>query len=87
MPREELAIQASAVLKSAKQKLKWMDKHPDRYDQSKKKDMQQYLNMLIKYAKEDKKNTRSAKRAAVLTSLKVLLVSIIPQSVRRVDIK
>ena len=87
MPREQLAMQASAVLRSAKQKLKWMDKHPERYDQRKKANMEAYLNMLIKFAKEEQKNTRSAKRASVLTLVKGLIASIIPHFIRKVVAK
>lgn len=87
MPRELLAGDASAVAKSAKSKLKWMDKHPDRYDRTKEDNMRQYLHMLITFAKNEQKNTRSAKRALVASQVKDLFVSIIPQSVRRVVAK
>lgn len=83
MPREQLVMEAKAAAAAAKHNLKWMDKHPDRYDQAKRADMQQYLRMLINFAKNEQKNTRSAKRASVLSQLKDLFVSIIPHAVRR----
>lgn len=87
MPREQLVSEARQAARAARHNLKWMDKHPDRYDEKKKKDMQQYLNMLIKFAKEDKKNTRFAERASVLSSVKGFVVSIVPHFARKVVAK
>ena len=87
MPREQMIKDAVKAGQAAKHNLKWMDKHPERFDGSKKEDMQSYLHMLINFSKNEQKNTRSAKRASLLSSVKDLLVSIIPQFVRRVVVK
>jgi hypothetical protein len=87
MPRELLVIEARAAAAAAKHNLAWMDKHPDRYDQAKAKDMRKYLKLMLHFSKMEIKNTRSAKRASVLSLFKGLIVSIIPQSVRRVVAK
>ncbi|HLT41987.1 MAG TPA: hypothetical protein VKZ95_04715 [Sphingobacteriaceae bacterium] len=87
MPRELLVAEARAAGQAAKKNLAWMDKHPERYDQTKANNMREYLHMLIKFSENEQKNTRSAKRALVLSSFKGFIVSIIPQSVRRVVAK
>jgi len=87
MPRELLISEARAAGQAAKKNLAWMEKHPDRYDQSKSDAMRDYLQMLIEFSKREQKNTRSAKRALVVSRAKDLFVSIIPQSVRRVVAK
>jgi len=87
MPRELLIAEARQAGQAAKHNLAWMDKHPDRFEQSKADDMRKYLEMLIAFSKNEQKNTRSAKRALVLSSFKGFIVSIIPYAVRRVLVK
>lgn len=87
MPREILIAEARAAGQAARKNLAWMDKHPDRFDQSKADDMRDYLHMLIAFSKNEQKNTRSAKRALVSSSIKGFIVSIIPYAVRRVLVK
>ncbi len=78
MSREQLAAEALAAGQAARHNLKWMDKHPDRIDQSKRKEMKEYLNSMIRFSKMEIKNTRSAKRASLRNRLKFLVVFIIP---------
>ncbi|HIW32676.1 MAG TPA: hypothetical protein IAA29_07805 [Candidatus Paenibacillus intestinavium] len=87
MPREQLIQDAVKAGQAAKHNLAWMDKHPERFDGSKKEGMQSYLHMLINFSKNEQKNTRSAKRASVATRFKDLFVSIIPQLARKVVMK
>lgn len=87
MPRELLVMEAREAAAAAKHNLKWMDKHPERYDQAKAKEMRKYLKLMIHFSKMEIKNTRSAKRASFVSSVKGFLVSIIPQSIRRVVVK
>jgi|GEM_PF-2122152 len=87
MPRELLVMEARAAAASAKHNLKWMDKHPERFDQTKAKDMRKYLKLMIHFSKMEIKNTRSAKRASVLSSFKGFIVSIIPHLQGKVVVK
>lgn len=87
MSRNQLILEARAAGQAAKHNLAWMDKHPERFEGCKKEDMQQYLHMLIRFSKNEQKNTRSAKRASLLSSLKDLIVSIIPRIARKVVVK
>lgn len=77
MSREELASDALAAGQAAKHNLEWMDKHPDRIDQSKREDMQEYLNGMIRFSEEEIKNARLAGRAGLRVRLKNLVVSIL----------
>lgn len=87
MSRESLVEDARRAGEAARHNLKWMDKHPDRFEQSKKEDMQAYLHMLIRFSENEQKNTRFAERASVATRVKDLFVSIIPQIDRRMVVK
>lgn len=79
MPREVLAAEALAAGRAAIHNLKWMKRHPERFDQSKKHDMETYLYMMIKFSKEEKKNARRLGRTSLKSRLRNLFASIIPQ--------
>ncbi len=84
LSREQLAAEALAAGQAAKHNLRWMDKHPERFDQSKRECMRKYLKSMIRFSKEEMKNARLAGRTSFRNHLKFLVVSIIPHSIRRV---
>jgi hypothetical protein len=65
MKRVDLAKEAAAAAKRAKHNLRWIEKHPDRIDQSKKEDMVAYLKMMVRFSKEEKKNDRRPGRSII----------------------
>lgn len=77
MTREQLVAEAVAVGQAAEHNLRWMKKHPERYDAELKEDMEAYLNMLIRFAKDEMKNARLAGRTPLRTRLRNLVASII----------
>ncbi|MFD2614471.1 hypothetical protein [Paenibacillus gansuensis] len=64
MCRDKLAKEALKAAKHAKHNLKWLKKYPERYDQNKRNQLEDYLNMLIKFAKLETKNARQLKRTS-----------------------
>ncbi|MEF2247718.1 hypothetical protein [Paenibacillus sp. IITD108] len=88
MSREQLVAEALAAGQAAKHNLRWMDKHPDRFDQSKREDMKEYLNNMIRFSKVEMKNARLAGRTSKLrTRLSSLVVSIIPHLIAKQHMK
>ncbi|RJX40908.1 hypothetical protein D3P09_02495 [Paenibacillus pinisoli] len=78
MLREQLADEARRAGRNAEHNLKWMEKHPDRFDPSKKLEMQAYLHSMIRFARIEIKNARRAGRTSKLrTRLSSLLLSIL----------
>ncbi|MHA6484509.1 hypothetical protein ACX1C1_21665 [Paenibacillus sp. strain BS8-2] len=78
MSREKLVEEASQAARNADHNLKWMDKHPERFDPSKKLEMQAYLHSMKRFAAVETKNARRPGRASKLrTRLKSLLSSIL----------
>lgn len=82
MSREQLAAEALEAGRAAEHNLRWMQKHPDRFDQRKKHDMETYLHMMLQFSKEEMKNARLAGRTSLRTRSRNLLLSIIAQLVR-----
>jgi len=78
LSREQLAAQALAAGQAAKHNLRWMDKHPERFDQSKREDMKKYLNSMIRFSKAEMRNARLAGRTSLRKHLKFLVKSILP---------
>ncbi len=77
MSREQLAAEALAAGQAARHNLRWMEKHPERIDQSKRVEMEQYLNSMIRFSKEEMKNARRAGRTSLRNRLKFLVKSIL----------
>lgn len=77
MSRQQLIQEALRVAVNARHNLLWMERHPDRYDQSKKADMQAYLRKMRRFAKEEIKNARRAGRTSLRNRLKNLIASIL----------
>lgn len=79
MSRNLLIADALAAGKAAKHNLEWMAKHPERIDQNKRLDMEDYLNMMIVFSEIEIRNARRSGRTSLRTRLKCLVVSIIAQ--------
>ncbi|GBG09470.1 hypothetical protein PAT3040_04116 [Paenibacillus agaridevorans] len=78
MSREKLIEEARQAAQNADHNLQWMDKHPDRFDPTKKLEMQAYLHSMKRFASIEMKNARRPGRALKLrTRLKSLLSSIL----------
>lgn len=80
MNRLTIIAEAHAAGRAAKHNLKWIRKHPDRIDASKRKYMEAYLRMMIRFAKKEMKNARRAGRAQLRHRSRNLFVSIIPHT-------
>jgi len=79
MNRVELIEGARTAAKHAKHNLRWIEKHPDRIDPSKREDMVAYLNRMIRFAEAEKKNARLAGLTRLRCRLSNLVVLIISQ--------
>lgn len=77
MSREQLAADARRVGSNAVHNLKWMRKHPDRYDMRKREEMEAHLRMMARMARSEKKNARLAGRTSWRTRSKELLFFIL----------
>lgn len=75
MSRERLAEEALRAARNAEHNLRWMDKHPDRYDPAKKLEMQAYLHSMKRFAAIEMKNARRPGRASSLRSRLMSLLS------------
>lgn len=87
MDRDQLVVEARAAGQAARHNLEWLDKHPERFDQSKKEEMQSYLHMLINFSENEQKNARRLGRTRFSTPIKSLIASIIPHITRKVVVK
>lgn len=83
MSRDQLEAEALIAGRAAVHNLKWMKKHPERFDQSKKHDMETYLYMMIHFSKEEIKNAHRPGWTSLRTRSRNLFVSIIPQRIIR----
>ncbi|REK54747.1 MAG: hypothetical protein C6W55_10480 [Thermobacillus sp.] len=79
MDRQALAREAEAAARRARHNLRWIRKHPDRIDQAKLADMEAYLERMIRFAEEEKRNARRAGRTFWKMHFGKLFVSIIPR--------
>lgn len=79
MSREQLAAEALATGQAAQHNMRWMKKYPERYDASKRNEMEAYLHMLNRFSKEEMKNARRLGRTSLRNRLKCLVLSIISQ--------
>ncbi|GIO84585.1 hypothetical protein J25TS5_15170 [Paenibacillus faecis] len=81
MNREQLAAEAVQAGRNSKHNLKLIRKYPDRMLPGKTEDGMEYLNRMIRFAEEEKKNARRAGRTLGLRSrLMSLLSSILADS-------
>lgn len=79
MDRQALAREAEAAARRARHNLEWIRKHPDRIDPAKRADMEAYLERMIRFAEEEKRNARRAGRTSRLMRLGNFLAFIIPR--------
>lgn len=75
MDREKLAEEARKAAQNADHNLNWMEEHPDRFDPSKKLEMQAYLLSMKRFASIEIKNARRLGRASKLRSRLMSLLS------------
>lgn len=82
MTPQELVAEARAAGKNARHNLRWMEKHPDRIDQSKSAEMEAYLRRMIRFSKEEMKSAKVAAQAqgGLRSRLKNLITLIVSQS-------
>lgn len=79
MSRDQLIAEARAAGQAARHNLRFIQNNPDKVDQSKLPDMEEYLRMLIRFEAYEKKNARRLGRTSLRSRLKFLLLSIITQ--------
>ena len=78
MEREMLIAEAKRAARNARHNLRWIKRNPDKIDPSKRADMEAYLQRMIRFAREEKKNARRAGRTSVKRAIENLIASIIP---------
>lgn len=81
MNRDSMVDEAIEASKHAQHNLRWLRSNPDKIDPSKRQNMEDYLNNLIRMAEVEKKNARRAGRTSLRNRLGNLVASIIAHSV------
>lgn len=77
MNREAMVKEAVQAAKSAKHNREVIKKYPEKILSGKHEDAMGYLNMMIRFAEEEKKNARRAGRTSLRNHLKNLLTAIV----------
>lgn len=80
MTPQQLVEEARAAGERARHNLKWIQRHPERIDEAKRADAEEYLNRMIRFAEEERKSARRAGRThgGLRSHLKHLIALIIP---------
>mgnify|MGYP001275680975 CR=1 FL=1 len=78
-----LIAEAKRAARNARHNLRWIKRNPDKIDPSKRADMEAYLQRMIRFAREEKKNARRAGRTSVRMRLVNILVFILPHFLRK----